>query len=66
VTGIRYDAYAKNNRLQVVKQKSPELKGKFLNPEAFGLSKESGVSFDPGKDLPSAHAINSAERVDKR
>lgn len=36
VTGIRQDAWAKANRIQVEEDKKPEVKGKYLHPELFG------------------------------
>jgi len=45
VTGIRQDAYANKNRIQVEVDKSPEEKGYFLHPEALGkaVSKRIGI-----------------------
>ena len=43
VTGIRHDAYAKKNRIQVEVDKEPENKGKYLNPEAFNLPREKAI-----------------------
>ena len=45
VTGIRHDAYAKKNRIQVEVEKEPENKGKYLSPEAFDLPKEKAIGF---------------------
>ncbi len=46
VTGIRQDAFANANRIPVEEIKNPEDKGKYLHPEAFGLSKTMGVDYD--------------------
>jgi len=46
VTGIRQDAYAKANPIEVEQQKAPKEKGKYLHPELFGGpgSKSVGLS----------------------
>ncbi len=36
VTGVRNDAYARENRIQPVVQKEEENRGRYLNPEVFG------------------------------
>ncbi len=43
VTGIRKDAWAEANRIQVEREKSEEEKGSYLNPEAFGLDGSFGM-----------------------
>jgi hypothetical protein len=40
VTGVRNDAFAKKHRIQVEEEKESEYKGKYLNPDAFGLAKK--------------------------
>ena len=40
VTGIRDDAYARSNPIVVEEDKSPEDRGRYLNPAAFGVSAE--------------------------
>ncbi|MDP2365875.1 MAG: hypothetical protein Q8M94_19160, partial [Ignavibacteria bacterium] len=45
VTGIRKDAYALKNPMAVEEEKNGEDRGKYLNPEAFGKSKEEGIGF---------------------
>lgn len=44
VTGVRQDAYANENRIQVEEFKKPEERGKYLHPTAFGQPKEMGIS----------------------
>ncbi len=44
VTGIRRDAYAMANRVQVEEQKPEHLIGFYLHPEAFGLPAERSVA----------------------
>ncbi len=43
VTGIRQDAYAKADPIEVEQEKSEEEKGKFLHPELFGEPPEKSV-----------------------
>lgn len=45
VTGIRNDKYAQENRVKVEVEKSPEEKGYYLHPTAFGLPKTRGVDY---------------------
>ncbi len=44
VTGIRKDAFAEANRVVPEVEKEPENKGKYLNPEVFGLPQSMGVN----------------------
>ncbi len=52
VTGIRKDAAAEADRTPVEEVKSPEEKGKYLDPEAFGFGKDMGADYNP--DLETA------------
>ncbi|MCG3127948.1 MAG: hypothetical protein CHACPFDD_02821 [Phycisphaerae bacterium] len=45
VTGIRQDAFANANRVQVELDKPAAERGLYLHPEAWGLSSELGVDF---------------------
>lgn len=45
VTGIRHDPYAEKNRIPVEEMKFQEEKGKYLNPEVFGLPESWGINF---------------------
>ena len=45
VTGIRQDAYANANRIQVEEDKKPEERGKYLHPVAFGKPHEMSVNY---------------------
>ena len=45
VTGIRKDAWAEANRIQVEVDKRPDEVGKYLHPEAFGQPAERGVDW---------------------
>ena len=53
VTGIRQDAYAKANPIKVEEAKTPEEKGTYLHPEAFGQPQKERVPTGPvvGADL---------------
>jgi len=43
VTGIRHDAFAEQNRLQVEEDKAPYERGYYLHPAAFGLPDSAGM-----------------------
>jgi len=43
VTGIRHDAYAHANRIPVEEEKPAQDQGKYLNPEAHGVSADKGM-----------------------
>lgn len=45
VTGIRKDAYAEKNRIQVEVDKQPDQRGMYLHPEAFDLPSERGIDY---------------------
>jgi hypothetical protein len=45
VTGIRKDPMADANRVQVEVDKPEMERGKYLNPEAYGLSEENGIHY---------------------
>jgi hypothetical protein len=47
VTGIRKDPFAEKNRVAPEVLKSPEEKGKYLHPEAYGLPPEKGIDNKP-------------------
>jgi hypothetical protein len=44
VTGIRQDPYAEQNRIVVEQDKSPEERGKYLYPAAYGLPMSEGIA----------------------
>jgi hypothetical protein len=46
VTGIRKDAWAEKNRIQVEVDKKPGEEGKYLHPEAFGKLIEQSVNYE--------------------
>ncbi|MCB1052939.1 MAG: hypothetical protein KDC71_20220 [Acidobacteria bacterium] len=45
LTGVRQDAYARQNPLIVEKEKQGEEKGKLLNPQAFGKTENEAIRF---------------------
>ena len=52
VTGIRQDAWANANRIQVEEDKTKNNKGRFLTPNLYGQPKENGIYYRPDSDLP--------------
>lgn len=46
ITGIRKDAFAEANRIQVEMDKRPDERGKYLHPEALGLDQSQGVDWE--------------------
>jgi hypothetical protein len=51
VTGIRNDPFAEANRIEVEVDKPIKHQGKYLHPEAYGLGKEYGTSYELHKKL---------------
>lgn len=49
VTGIRHDGFAEKYRIQVEEMKPDRERGKYLHPEAFGLSETLGVGYENSK-----------------
>ncbi|NHZ86795.1 MAG: hypothetical protein GWP19_13125 [Planctomycetia bacterium] len=47
VTGIRQDAFANANRIQVEEYKRSDERGKYLHPEAFGQPREMSIDYRP-------------------
>jgi hypothetical protein len=50
VTGIRHDPVAEVRRIQVEEEKRASEIGRYLNPEAYGASRESGIGYQPPPD----------------
>ena len=46
VTGVRQDAYANENRMQVEVKKRPDEQGKYLHPLEHGVSETKGLYYD--------------------
>ncbi|HEU4388933.1 MAG TPA: hypothetical protein VFV34_14125 [Blastocatellia bacterium] len=51
VTGIRQDAFAKKNRIQVEVEKSERERGLYLHPDAFNQPEERGICWSRNPDL---------------
>jgi len=51
VTGVRKDAFAEANRIQVEVDKPAEQQGKYLHPKAFGLDEKMGVDYENRKAI---------------
>lgn len=49
VTGIRQDAFANSNRIEVEVAKKADRVGTYIHPEAFGLTRERGEDFQREK-----------------
>jgi len=64
ITGIRRDAFAEANRIQVEVDKRPEERGKYLHPEAFGLGQSQGVDWANDRQAPGVSAEH--ERLQSR
>jgi hypothetical protein len=46
VTGIRHDKFAEKNRIPVEENKRPEDIGKYLHPDAYGVSETLGADYE--------------------
>jgi hypothetical protein len=51
VTGIRQDAFANKNRIEVEVNKSEKERGYYLHPNAFGKSEEKGIEWARNPEL---------------
>lgn len=51
VTGIRKDAFAEANPIQVETEKLAKERGKYLHPEAFGFGEEHGIYYEERKAM---------------
>jgi len=54
VTGIRHDAYAEQNRIEIEQNKSPQEQGKYLHPSARGLAPNLSVVVPASTDVTAA------------
>jgi trimeric autotransporter adhesin len=61
VTGIRKDAFADKYRIPVEEEKLVEEKGKYIHPEAFGLSRSLGIDQN---SFGKTEQMNEAVRTD--
>jgi hypothetical protein len=63
VTGIRKDPFAEKNRIVPEEAKTGEKRGKYIHPEAYGLSRERGIQPTPDKSMnPGNGRTNTYER----
>ena len=62
VTGVRQDAFANANRIQVEVDKPAEERGLYAHPEAFGRSIEQGIDY---KHSPEAEAELRNQEMDR-
>ena len=54
LTGVRHDAWANANRAKVEIEKSADEKGKYLNPEAFGMPESMRIDHSDRASKPAA------------
>ncbi len=64
VTGIRQDAWANENRIQVEEDKPVNEKGLYLHPESFGLNETLGMDYARQMEMEQMSAA-SAQEVDE-
>ena len=62
VTGVRHDAYARANPMQVEVPKQGSEQGRYIHPAAFGLPESRNVQYDK---LQAAHAAHSETRFQR-
>ena len=65
VTGIRHDAFANANRIQVEEQKPDAAVGTYLHPEAFGQPVEKGRSRPTADDSMATAKDRNTARADE-
>lgn len=63
VSGIRKDAFANMNRIQVEVEKRPEERGKYLHPEAFGRDQSQSIDWKIDRRAEEARASRSAAKA---
>ncbi|HOO99020.1 MAG TPA: hypothetical protein PLV06_06455 [Bacteroidales bacterium] len=51
ITGIRKDAFAEKNRIQVEEYKNPDERGKYMHPGLFGQPESKGIHFFQKNDM---------------
>jgi len=66
VTGIRKDAFAEANRIQVEVDKPAKERGKYLHPEAHGLGEEFGIHYEEHKQMEEMRQAKSIRRMEQR
>jgi hypothetical protein len=65
VTGIRHDAFANANRIQVEEMKADAAVGTYLHPEAFGLPVERGWSTATSTNANEAAKDRDTQRMEQ-
>ena len=50
ITGIRQDPYAEEHRVLVEEEKSPRERGRYVNPEVYGMPENLRIGFELCKD----------------
>lgn len=63
VTGIRHDKYAQKHRIPLEEAKAEKDRGKYLNPDAYGLPPEQGIYH---RDLPGINQDLTARAVEQK
>src|SRR5688572_32701870 len=64
VTGIRHDAFANANRIQVEELKPDAAVGSYLHPDAFGQPVENGRSTATATDANAVATDRDTQRAD--
>ena len=62
MTGVRKDPYAEQNRVIPEVDKSPEERGLYLYPEAYGLPRERGINV-PSPKVEELRKVQAASTV---
>ncbi|KPL03679.1 MAG: hypothetical protein AMJ73_05830 [candidate division Zixibacteria bacterium SM1_73] len=65
VTGIRKDAFAEANRIQVEVDKPDVERGKYLHPEAYELGEEYDIHYEQLKRMEEVHE-KSSRKMEQR
>jgi len=51
VTGVRQDAFAEKNRIQVEVEKTGKERGKYLHPKEYGVSETLGINYEESQKI---------------
>lgn len=66
VTGIRNDAFAEANRIQVEVDKPANERGKYLHPEAHGVGEEFGIHYQDHKQMEERRQTKTVRKMEQR
>jgi hypothetical protein len=66
VTGIRKDAFAEANRIQVEVDKPERERGKYLHPEAHGVGEQFGIHYEEHKRMEEKPRTKSIRKMQQR